>query len=108
MRQQVGEPKEYFPVRGSLRQPVVKPRVNNQVLANRTGNGPKISHGIATEERLREMPDFTRQRELSERMGDRQGLPKLQSMHFTHYLLGKNPICIEMEAQEIVAQQNRA
>jgi hypothetical protein len=91
-----------------MRQPVIKPCVNDQVPAHRMGNGPKISHGIPAEERLREMPDFTGYGEPSERMGNGKSLPELRSMHCTRDLLGKNSIRIDVEAVEVVAQKNRA
>src|SRR5215472_166424 len=108
MRQQVGESQEGFPVCGCLRQPVIETAINHEVPAYRAGKGPKVSHSIAAQERLREMPDFAGQCELSERMRNGKGLPELRPMHLGHDLLGEYSIDIDMKAVKIVAQKNRS
>jgi hypothetical protein len=55
----------------------IKSSVNDQVPAQRTRKGPKISDGIAALKRLREMPNLTGKCEPSQRMGNRKGLPEL-------------------------------
>lgn len=63
MREQIGETRERLPAGGSTRQSPVE--VENQGFPGPVAQGPKVSHRIAAQERLREVPYFTREPKLS-------------------------------------------
>ena len=78
--QQVGKAGEDLPLRGGVREAVIEADVEDERLACCIADGPKIAESIGPKKRLREMPDFTRERELlRERMRNRKGLSELAS-----------------------------
>ena len=62
---QVSKPGEDLPVSGSTGQPVIEPAINDEILAYGICHGPQISHSVSVQERLSEMPNFSRNREPS-------------------------------------------
>ena len=47
MRQEVCKSKEGFPPSGRVGEPMIKPRVDHQILAKGAGNRPKVTDGVA-------------------------------------------------------------
>jgi|SRR5712664_3037120 len=66
VRKQISEADERLPARGSAGQPSIETCVEDERLPGRIAHCPKIPNGMAAQERLREVPDFTRKRELSD------------------------------------------
>lgn len=65
MRQQVGEAGENFPSCGGAGQAPVETGVQHQIFFEVVIYCPQISYGIATQEWLGEVPDFSGYTELS-------------------------------------------
>jgi hypothetical protein len=63
MRQQVREAKEYFPPNGSCVEAVIESCVEDKIGTRRVGHGPQIPDCVAAQKWLREVPDFSCQRE---------------------------------------------
>ena len=63
MRKQIRDTEERLPTCRCASQPVVETRVKDQIVSGRVTHRPKISNGVALQEWLSEMPDFSRQRE---------------------------------------------
>ena len=64
VRQQIREAHERLPARRSVGQPSIETGVEDEIFSRRVAHGPKTSYGVAAEEGLCEVPDFTRKREL--------------------------------------------
>ena len=64
VRKQIREADKRLPARGSAGQPSIETCIEDERFPGRIADRPKIPNGMAAQERLREVPDLTRKREL--------------------------------------------
>ena len=80
MRQKVSKAYENFPTRGGVCQTTIETHVDYQIFLGVVVQRPKISHSIAAQKWLCEVPDFSGESKLSfQRMGDGQCLTELRA-----------------------------
>ncbi len=66
VRKQISEADECLPARGSAGQPSIETRIEDERFPSRIAHCPKIPNGMAAQQRLRKVPNFTRKQELSD------------------------------------------
>jgi len=64
MRQQIGEPNDFFPVRRCGGEPMSAAAIDHEVSTHGIRESPKIAYGVRLKIRLRKVPDFARDGEL--------------------------------------------
>ena len=60
VRKQISEADKRLPARGSAGQPSIETCIEDERFPRRIAHCPKIPNGMTAQERLREVPDFTR------------------------------------------------
>ena len=107
-RQEVRETSKALPLCGGTRQSVIKTRIDHEVFPQRIRCGPWIPKRITVRQRLCEVPYLTRDRQLADRMRDRERPGKLRSPYsgLVVLLLHHEPIHVEVKTAEVVTQQD--
>src|ERR1700719_2740913 len=95
MGQQVREAGEKFPLRRCVREAVIEADIEHKGFASGMTDGPQITGRVASEKRLRKVPDFTGERETpEERMRNRERLPELTSPDRIFHQFGEEGVRI--------------
>src|ERR1700674_4493284 len=108
MRKQIRKADESFPTGRGRVEAVVESCVQNEIGTNRVGQRPQVPDCVAVQKRLREVPDFSRQREFLQPMRDRKRLPVLRPPDDSLHLLVEDSVCVKMKAEEVAAHKNQS
>src|SRR6266702_723373 len=108
MRKQIREADEGFPAGGSAVETVVESRIHDKIGTSRVGYSPEVPGRIAVKERLREVPDFSCQRESLQRMRDRKRLPVLRPPDNSLRLLVEDSVGVKMKTEQVAAHENQS
>ena len=106
VREQVCEPEQDHSAGGRGVKTVIERSIEYEIFSRSIGHGPKISDGIAAQQRLGEMPDFSGDCDHFQGMRNRKRLSPLRPPQHALLLFVGDPIGIEMEAKNISAHQN--
>ena len=86
---------------------MVESCVQDQIGADRVGQRPQVPDCVGMQMRLREVPDFSRQREFLQRVRDRKRLPVLRPPDNALHLFVEDSVCVKMKADEVAADENQ-
>jgi len=86
---------------------MIESGIHYKSFPNRIRDGPQITDCISVDKWLREMPELASDGKPSQWVRNRKGLAELSSAYSAFRLFGKDAVDIQVEACEVVTQQDR-